>query len=56
MKVSLGAQTLAAFGTTSVNYRTTAGSSHTGTETMGAFALQYAGLKRSFHDLSRLQY
>jgi hypothetical protein len=47
----LGSEALATFGTTTGQNLASAFSGHAGTETVGALALQYAGLKSSFHGL-----
>jgi len=45
-----GSQAVTAFGTTTLEYQTSLGSGHTGTETMGTLALEDAGLESSFHE------
>ena len=45
----LGAQGLTAFGATTSQNLTTILGGHTGTEAMSTLALQYAGLKCTFH-------
>lgn len=46
----LGRQAFATFGTTAIQYMTTTFGRHSSAKTVGALALQYAGLKCSFHD------
>lgn len=48
---ALRGQTGTAFGTTTRNNFATVRSSHAGTKTVNALTLQYAWLKRSFHDV-----
>ena len=45
-----GGEALAAFRATTVQDGTTTLGGHTGAEAVGTLALQYAGLKSSFHD------
>jgi hypothetical protein len=49
MPACLCSQALATFGAAAVQYSSSTFGSHTGTETVGASALEYAGLKCSFH-------
>lgn len=47
--VSLGAETLATFGSTAVDQLAAVLGSHAGAKAVGTLALEYAGLKCSFH-------
>ena len=47
---SLGAQALAALGAAAVDQLAAVFCGHAGAKAMGALALEYAGLKSSFHD------
>lgn len=48
--VSLGAQALAPLGSTAIDQQATVFGGHAGAEAVVALALEYAGLKGSFHD------